>query len=223
MRTGPSCWRSSVARVQEAPAVAALIVDDHPVYRLGLTLGLRGTPISIVGEAATGRAAVEQAKRLNPDVVLLDIGLPEGDGFAVCRTLRQCVPNAAVVMLSSYDDASTVRSSRLAGARGHLPKETPIGSLVDVLTWLVADDARMHFPDPSRLGLTDREIDVVEGLALGLQQGEIARRLGIGAETVKTYVRSVYEKLGVRDRAEALAVARTKKLIGAPPSRGYRP
>ena len=202
--------------------VTTLIVDDHPVFRLGLTLGLRGTPITIVGEAATGHAALKQAEQLNPDVVLLDIGLPEEDGFAVCRKLRQCSPRATVVMLSSYDDASTIRSSKLAGARGHLPKETPIESLVDVLTWLVADPTRTHFPDPARLGLTDREIDVVEGLALGLQQAEIARRLGIGPETVKTYVRSIYEKLGVRDKAEALAVARAKKLIGSPPSRGYR-
>ena len=201
---------------------STLIVDDHPVFRLGLRRALEGTVLRVIGEAETGSEALNLALRLTPEIVLLDLGLPDQDGFEVCRCLRVSSPGSVIVILSSYDDAATIRASRSAGAHGHVPKGTSVPKLIEHAVWLKANEGMTLFESSREGTLTDRELDVIEAMALGLHQPEIAMRLGIGVETVKSYVRSAYDKLGVNDRASALRMARQLKLIEAPPSRGYR-
>jgi two-component system response regulator DevR len=207
-----------------------LIVDDHEVVREGLRSILnRHEGISVVGEAGTVGTAVEEAARLRPDVVIMDVRLPDGSGVEACREIRQENPSAKVIMLTSYADDEAVFASILAGAAGYLLKQTRGqalaeaieavalgGSLLDpAVTQKVLERVRSlggRRPDDSLASLSDQEQKILLLIAEGKTNKEIAEEIFLSDKTVKNYVSSILSKLNLRRRAEAAAFIARKGL-----------
>jgi DNA-binding NarL/FixJ family response regulator len=203
--------------------VRLLVVDDHKVVRLGLSTLFATVPhFSVVGEAGTAAEAVAEARRCQPDVVLMDVRLPDASGVEACREIRAEQPDSQVVMLTSYTDEDAVASSIMAGAAGYLLKQTDPdrlieavetvargGSLLDpavtrtVMTWMRRREA--HADDDPLMGLTQQERRVVALVAEGKTNRQIARELCLSEYTVKTYVSTILQKLHLTRRAEAAA------------------
>ncbi|WP_141925285.1 response regulator [Haloactinospora alba] len=214
-----------------------MLVDDHPVVREGLRGMLAAVEdIAVVGEAATADEAVAAAAKHAPDVVLMDLRMPGGDGAGATRGILRDRPACAVVVLTTYDTDSDILPAVEAGASGYLLKDTPPARLTDairaaaqgetvlapeVATRLLAntrgaDTSRDH-PEAQ---LTSREREVLRLAAQGCGNGEIGHRLHIGATTVKTHLLRSYEKLGVSDRTAAVAHAIRRGMITPPTGDG---
>ena len=208
-------------------AIRVLLADDHPVVREGLRGMLAAEPdIEVVGEAASGPEAVALAERLRPDVVLMDLRMPGGDGVEATRRLT----GTTVVVLTTYDSDADILRAVEAGAAGYLLKDTPRAVLADsvraaargetVLTPAVAGRllGRMRAePAPRTEQLSARETEVLALVARGLTNGEIARKLYLSEATVKTHLLRTCTKLGVSGRTAAV----TKAIeTGALPSPG---
>jgi len=199
--------------------IRLLIVDDHPVVREGLRSFLQLQPdMDVVGEAADGEAAVAMARRQAPDLVLMDLVMPAGDGVTAIRRLRQLSPQIRILVLSSFSDDAHVFPAVQAGASGYLFKEIQPDALVEAIRRVhrgepalhprVAARLMHHAMDPVGLaGFTSRERDVLQLLAGGLANKEIARRLFVSEKTVKTHVSHILQKLGVQDRTQAALLA----------------
>ncbi len=199
-----------------------LVVDDHPVVRFGLT-GLLQRDFEVVAEAATGEDAVKYAATLKPDVVLMDLQLGAGiDGVEATRQVRALPDPPEVVVLTTYDsDADVVRAVE-AGATGYLLKDSPPDELADAVrraargqTVLSPDVARrllrtVRDPAPA---LSRREVEILDHLARGLSNREIAKALFISEATVKTHLVRIFDKLGVETRTAAVTTAVERKLI----------
>ncbi|WP_306369033.1 response regulator transcription factor [Nocardiopsis sp. CC223A] len=203
-------------------AVRVVVVDDHPIVRDGLS-GILGTEegIEVVGEAANGREAVAVVRANDPDVVLMDLRMPGGDGIDAIGALRTAHPTRPrILVLTTYDTDRDVRRAMTAGADGFLLKDARRAELVravhdvaagrPVLTpaALAALAGRRYEAEP-----TDREVHVLRLVSEGLTNGAVARHLGIGEATVKTHLLHVYKKLGVGDRAAAVRVGWERGLI----------
>jgi DNA-binding NarL/FixJ family response regulator len=207
-----------------------LIVDDHEVVREGLRSILnRREGINVVGEAGTVGTAIEEAARLRPDVVIMDVRLPDGSGVEACREIRQENPSTKVIMLTSYADDEAVFASILAGAAGYLLKQTrgqalaeaieavaQGGSLLDpAVTHKVLERVRSlggRRPDDSLASLSDQEQKILLLIAEGKTNKEIAEEIFLSDKTVKNYVSSILSKLNLRRRAEAAAFIARKGL-----------
>ena len=185
--------------------------------------------VEVVGAAADGNEAVALAEACSPDVVLMDLRMPRCDGAEATRLLRERVPAARVVVLTTYSDDRSVLDALRAGARGYLTKEAGGAEIHEALRRVLDDQAvidpavQHHLidaiaapPPPARLpaGLTPREAEVLTLIAAGLSNGEIAGRLFIGEGTVKTHVNHLLAKIGARDRAQAVAYAYRHGLAG---------
>jgi DNA-binding NarL/FixJ family response regulator len=210
--------------------VRVLLVDDHEIVRVGLRAILashRG--ITVVGEAASAREAIAEAARLVPDVVLLDLRLPDGDGVEVCRTIRAAHPGCRVVMLTAYADEEALVASVLAGASGYLLKQTRGQDVVRAIEEAAAGRSLLDPASAERLlnffrnwargqedlsPLTDQERRVLDLMAEGKTNREIADALGLAEKTVKNYVSNILAKLRVRRRTEAALLAARKKVPG---------
>lgn len=199
-----------------------IVVDDHTVMRAGVVALLAAEPgIEIVGEADDGRAAIDLAERLRPDVALLDLRMPVLDGVAATAELARL--GTRVLVLTTYDTDTEIERAIEAGAIGYLLKDTTRDQLVDairaaargetVLAPRVAEKlvARMRRPEPA--ALTAREIEVLRAVADGLSNAEIGRRLVIAEATVKTHLLRVFAKLDVGDRTHAVVVAMDRGLL----------
>jgi two-component system response regulator DevR len=198
-----------------------LLCDDHEVVREGLR-GLIGRQegMSVVGEASTVAEVVEAAARTKPDVVIMDVRLPDGSGVEACRTIRETRPETKVIMLTSYADDEALFASIIAGASGYLLKQTRGQAVVDAViavasgrslldpdvTGKVLERVRQgRGDDPALASLTEQERKVLVGLAEGHTNREISETLFLSEKTVKNYVSRILDKLGLSRRAEAAA------------------
>lgn len=215
--------------------VRIVLVDDHAVVRDGLTAVLGQLDgFEVVGEAATGAQAVERVCALRPDVVLMDVRMPDLDGIEATRQLQTLAPECAVLMLTMYEDDATVFGAMRAGARGYLLKDAGhedvanavravvggqavfgSGVAARMLAFFSADPApdSAVYPFPQ---LTAREREVLELLATGRRTSEIAASLFLSPKTISNQLTAIFTKLGVADRTAAVVRARESGL-GAPP------
>jgi DNA-binding NarL/FixJ family response regulator len=187
--------------------IRVLIADDHPLFRVGLAHALRARGFDVVAEAENGRNAVDLARTLRPELAVLDVRMPEMDGVEACRLLCAEAPAPHVVMLTTFDEPALVAAAAEAGATAYLSKETDPHRLAETLMRIAADPQRDWMPRVELPVLTRRERDVLALLAAGHSNREIAATLGIGAETVKDHVASLYRKFDVSDRVSAVREA----------------
>jgi DNA-binding NarL/FixJ family response regulator len=208
--------------------VRLLIADDHEVIRTGLATLLAGTGIEIVAEAATGKEAIERAQECNPDVILLDIRMPDGDGLSTLEKLRTVVPDSYVVMLSTYDNPTYIARAVALGASDYVLKGSSRDDLVTTITTAAAGESPSRAGELRRVAsamkvrqvidddevpLTQRETQVLRHVALGLSNKEIGRSLEISVETVKEHVQNILRKIAVSDRTQAAVWAVRKGLV----------
>ncbi len=189
-----------------------LLVDDHPVVREGLRSMLVIDGVEVVAEAATGADAVALAREHSPDVVLLDMQLPDMEGVAALRQMKQLGVRGAVLVLSMHDDPAMVRRAMDAGASGYLLKGTTRGDLLAAMRGVcegatVIDPTLQSALTPTEGDLTVVEREVLRLLAEGLTNREIAERRRWSVATAKKYVQRVLEKLDATDRTQAVAIA----------------
>jgi len=198
-----------------------LLCDDHEVVREGLrVLIARQKTMSVVGEAGTVAEAIEAAARSKPDVVIMDVRLPDGSGVEACRAIRETRPETKVIMLTSYADDDALFASIIAGASGYLLKQTRGQAVVDAITTVAAGGSLLdpdvtgkvlervrqsRDEDPALASLTEQERKVLAGLAEGHTNREIGEKLFLAEKTVKNYVSRILDKLGLSRRAEAAA------------------
>lgn len=204
--------------------IKLLIVDDHPVVREGLRGMLDGDPgLDVVGAASSGDEAVVRARELAPDVVLMDLRMPGGDGVsATGRILADC-PGIRVIVLTTYESDQDIVRAVEAGAAGYLLKDTSAEDLVaavyaaargeTVLSPSVATKLVTRMRGPMQQALTPREAEVLALVARGLTNSEVGRRLFISETTVKTHLLRIFGKLGVSDRTAAVTTAMERGLL----------
>lgn len=202
--------------------IRIVIADDHPIVRDGLTAILERDPgIEVVGQAAGGREAVTLITELQPDVVLMDLRMPEGDGVSAIRALRaQSGAAPRILVLTTYDTDADIRRSLEAGADGYLLKDTPRGELLAAVRQLAEGRPVLTTKALNVLSgrgrevpLTERELEVLREVAAGGTNREAASRLFISETTLKTHLTRVFDKLGVGDRAAAVRVAYDRGLL----------
>lgn len=208
--------------------IRVLIADDHAVVRKGLQMFLAAEPgIELVGEAANGREAIAKSKELVPDVVLMDVMMPQIDGIAATFEIKQHCPGTEVIILTSFGEEENVMAALQAGAIGYLLKDAQEDTLIEAIKATYRGEP--HFNQEvlhhlvKRLGtpaqpspledLTERELDVLRLLARGLSNKEIARSLGLSEGTVKVHVSNVLNKLGVSSRTQAAMAALEMGLV----------
>ena len=200
--------------------IRILIADDHSVVRQGLVMFLSADPeLEIVGEARDGVEALEQARKLMPDVVLMDLLMPVMDGIRATEAIRREIPETEVVALTSVLEDVSIAEAVRAGAIGYLLKDTEAHELCRAIKAAAAGQVQLSHqvaarllrevrtPEQSREPLTERETDVLRQLALGKSNKEICQALNIGEQTVKTHVSHVLVKLGVPSRTQAALFA----------------
>lgn len=209
--------------------VKIFIADDHPLLRMGLKLAFDAKEkIRVVGESDNGFDAIEEIKRLVPDVVLMDIDMPGLSGTAAIRVLRKLFPAMKILALSTYNDRNYVMESMAAGADGYLLKTVDIDNLTEIIVTF-HEGREMVSPYLLDLGidlkaaekeggegavsLTRREEDILECLARGQNNKEISASLNLSIETVKTHLKGIFKKLDTRSRLEAVMAAKKRRLI----------
>jgi DNA-binding NarL/FixJ family response regulator len=208
--------------------IRLLIADDHPVVRDGLRGMVAAEPdLEVVGEAGNGLEALALVPRVRPDVALVDLRMPELDGVATIRALRQRHPEVRVLVLTTFDTERDVVSAIEAGATGYLLKDAPRAELFrairsaargeSVLAPEVATRLVGQLREPSSQPLTQRELQVLELVARGATNREVAARLHVSEATVKTHLVHAFAKLGVGDRTAAVTAALERRLIGLGP------
>jgi len=189
-----------------------LIVDDHPLFRVGLKAMLERQGFKVVGEAENGKQAVEKALRLTIDAVLLDIKMPEMDGIEAARELRRRGFEGHIVMLTTFTEPALQVEASKAGANAFLSKEASPLEVAELLQAL-QDGRFQKFEPPPIPDLTARELEVLRLLAEGLSSKQIAMKLHLSPETVRDYTKKLYLKLDAHGRVEALEQARRLGLI----------
>jgi len=209
--------------------IKILIADDHPVVREGLFAMLSREPdFKVVGEAKDGAEAVDKARRLNPDVVLMDLRMPELDGVEAMRQIRSTNPDIKFIILTTYSDDEYIFSGIEAGARAYLLKDAPREELFKAIRAVYKGESLIQPVVASRLidrftelsrkvpsgeQLTERETEILQLMARGAANKEISAQLSISESTVKTHISNIFQKLGVNDRTEAVTQALKRGII----------
>ncbi|MDX1992913.1 MAG: response regulator transcription factor [bacterium] len=217
-----------------ADPIRILIADDHPIVRDGLALMLGTQPdFVVVGEASNGREVMQIGEQLQPDVILLDLEMPEMDGLETLRTLRQVCPGVRVLVFTAFDSDERIIGAVQAGAKGYLLKGAPRAEIFNairvvaaggsLLQPVVASRLMQHLnapqddPEPLTEPLTERETDVLRLLAQGMTNREIAESLVITERTVKFHISAILGKLGASNRTEAVTLAVQRGLVSLKP------
>lgn len=208
--------------------IRLLIADDHEVVRTGLASLMSETEIEVVAGAATGAEALELAKEHKPDVILLDIRMPDGSGLSVLKDLQRDLEDVRVLMLTTYDNPTYIAQAVAAGAKGYLLKGSSRDELLEAIRTVARGEDAWSQEDLRRVmgamvtprvkadlevPLTEREAQVLRQIACGLTNKEIARSLHISVETVKEHVQHILRKVGVSDRTQAAVWAVRKGLV----------
>ena len=199
-----------------------VVVDDHPVFRRGLTALLRAAGHDVVAEAADGQEAIAVVVELRPEVVLMDLSMPTRDGFDATAHLTARRPDTKIVVITLFDDEASVVRALDAGASGYVSKQADpdqilgaVDAVMSGATWLGAGVSRPAFaatPEIDLPGLTPRETVIADLLSRGLSNPMIAERLCLSTKTVANYVSSVMLKLGAADRGDAARLIRERRL-----------
>ncbi|MGY0488112.1 response regulator [Streptomyces sp. WG-D5] len=206
--------------------VRVFLLDDHEVVRRGVHDLLEDQDdITVVGEAANVAQALARVPALRPDVAVLDVRLPDGDGVTVCRELRSALPDLACLMLTSFDDEEALLDSIMAGASGYVLKQIQGGDLVNAVRTVAAGQSLLDPMATTRLmarlrgeaakdaqpdvleGLTEREREILDLIGEGLTNRQIGRRLYLAEKTVKNHISRLLAKLGVERRIQAAVIA----------------
>lgn len=201
--------------------IRILIADDHAIVRMGLvTLLGNQVGFEIVGEATNGEQAVTKALKLKPDVVVMDLVMPKKDGVAATAELREKLPAAKCLILTSFGTSDEMQAALHAGAVGILLKSTANSKLIATIKkvaagkTVIAEDVEQLLADvQSAPELSPRQREILESITRGLSNAQIALQLNIGPESVKTHMTKLFEKLGAANRSEAVAIALRKHLL----------
>jgi DNA-binding NarL/FixJ family response regulator len=208
--------------------IKVLIADDHEVVRSGLKVLLANTDIEVMGEVGTGESAVKFTLEKNPDVVLMDIRMPEGDGLTALGRIKLDKPDMPILMLSTFDNPTYIARSVALGASGYLLKGCTREQLIKAIHTAASGESAWTRDELRRVTgalatprlaadvevpLTQRESEVLRQLAYGLTNKEIAAALHISYETVKEHVQHILRKIGVSDRTQAAVWAVRKQLV----------
>jgi DNA-binding NarL/FixJ family response regulator len=204
-----------------AAKIRLLSVDDHPLLREGIAAIVNSAPdMTMVAQASTGHDGVQAFRALQPDVTLMDLRLPDISGIDALIAIREQSPNARIVMLTTFEGDVEVRRALAAGARGYLLKNAKAADLLEAIRAVHAGKKRIPSEVAANLAehvadeaLTERERDVMQHVAEGSRNRDIAERLLISEETVKAHLRHIMEKLGAADRTQAVAIAVRRGII----------
>jgi DNA-binding NarL/FixJ family response regulator len=209
-------------------SVRLLLADDHTMIRMGVATLLAGSGIEIVAEAACGKDCLCEAQRTKPDVILLDIRMPDWDGLETLEKLRDKVPDSKVVMFTTYDNPTYVARAVALGATDFVLKGSSREAIINTIMAAAAGESPSHSGELRRIAgtmqmrqivddddvhLTQRETQVLRHVALGLSNREIGKSLDISVETVKEHVQNILRKITVNDRTQAAVWAVRKGLV----------
>ena len=201
--------------------IRVLVVDDHPVVRTGLAAVISLEPdFELVGEAEDGAQAVAMVREQRPDVVLMDLRMPRMDGVTAIRAITKDFPQVRVLALTTYDGDVSIHRALEAGARGYLLKDMLLTEVVTAIRAVYRGERVIPAPVAARLAeftpradLTVREVEVMQFVARGLSNREIAAAIGRSDETVKLHLKNIFTKLGVGDRTEAVTLAISRGIL----------
>jgi DNA-binding NarL/FixJ family response regulator len=202
-------------------AIRLLTVDDHPLMREGIAAVVASQPdLALVAEAASGREALAHFRAHRPDVTLMDLRLPDMSGIDALSAIRAEFPDARVVILTTFEGDVEIQRALAAGARGYLLKTMPPAEMVEAIRQVHAGRKRIPAQVAAQIAehlgderLTAREIEVLQRLAGGNRNKDIARLLAISEETVKVHVKHLMDKLGASDRTQAVAIGLRRGII----------
>lgn len=204
-----------------ANSIRVFSVDDHPLLREGIAALIKSQPdMVLVSEAASGRDAIQQFQKHQPDVTLMDLRLPDMNGVDVMIAIRTEFPDARIIMLTTFEGDVEIQRALEAGARGYMLKSMPPNELLEVIRQVHAGKKRIppeiaahiaeHISDEV---LTEREVEVLREIAGGNRNRDIAEKLFITEETVKVHMKHIMEKLGASDRTQAVAIGVRRGII----------
>jgi DNA-binding NarL/FixJ family response regulator len=217
-----------------AEAIRVIVADDHPLIRTGVRLSLTAeSDIEVVGEAATGDEVLGSCKQLEPDIVLLDLSMPGPGPATLLKMLQEECPSLKIVILSAYDDEAHVRNLINAGIAGYVLKDEASEMIVDAIrtvkkgaTWFSRSVMQSFMSPPSTPAsessplteLTAREQEILQEIARGQSNAQIALALHLAEQTVRNYTSRIYEKLGISSRAEAIIWAYQNGMVSDEPA-----